>query len=138
MSSEQLIFLRDSGGLNAVVGDASVTAGSGPGGNGSLVTTRGWDATMKRQRRRDLVTGTGIFNFQAFSGFQMAHDYAAMYPLQGAPNGMIVRMRDTVGCEYVSGAGVSRVGFGLASAWSNLLLGAPAAVLDDGFIGFLW
>lgn len=136
MASEQLVMLRDSNGGNAIVGEVSIVGSSGP--DGTLVTTRGWDATAKRQRKRDLATGTGINHFQAFSGVQQSHDYSALFPLQGAPSGLIMRIRDSVAAEYVSGSGVSRVAFGLGINWSNLLLGAPATTLDDGFIGFLW
>ena len=115
----------------------SITGSSGPGGNGSLLTARGWDSTLKRQRKRDQVTATGAANFQAFTGVVSQHDPSAFFPLQ-PPNGLIYRIRDCIAAEYVSGPGVSRVGFGLGISWSNLLLGAPSAALDLGFIGFLW
>lgn len=138
MPSEQLIQARDSGGGEDVVGSMSITGGAGPGGHGSVVVTRGWDSTLKRQRRRDLVTGTGVQNYQSFSGLVAQHDPSAFFPLQGPPNGLIYRIRDCVAAEYVSGGGILRVGFGVGLLWSNLLRGAPGQPLDLGFIGFLW
>ncbi len=137
MPSEQLIQFRDSGGGEDVVGQMSIISGAGPGGHGSVVVTRGWDTTLKRQRRRDLVTGTGAQHYQSFEGLVTQHDPSAFFPLQ-PPNGLIYRIRDSIGVEYVSGAGVSRVGWGVGLLWSNLLLGAPSQPLDLGFIGFLW
>lgn len=137
MATEQLIQGRDSGGGEDVVGQMSITGGAGPGGHGSVVVTRGWDSTLKRQRRRDHVTGSGAQNYQSFSGLVAQHDPSAFFPLQ-PPNGLIYRIRDCIGIEYISGAGVSRVGFGVGLLWSNLLLGAPGQPLDLGFLGFLW
>jgi hypothetical protein len=87
--------------------------------------------------RRTQITGLGVFNYQVFEGATPARDPAAFYPLM-PPNNMLYRLRGGVAAEYVSGTGVSRVGFGVMKGWSNLLRGAPAADLDLGFIGFLW
>lgn len=137
MPSEQLIAYRDTGGGNFFVGQAQVTGSSGPGGGGAVVFSRGWDSTLKRHARRAQVTGFGIFNFQIFEGATPARDPAAFYPVM-PPNNMLYRIRAGIAAEYVSGPNVSRVGFGVFKQWSNLLLGAPAAPLDLGFIGFLW
>lgn len=86
---------------------------------------------------RDQVTGTGASHYQTFNGIVSAHDPAALFPLM-PPSNLLYRIRAGIAAEYVSGAGVSRVGFGVTKLWSNLLLGAPGAALDLGFIGFLW
>lgn len=138
MASEQLTYYRDSGAGNAFVGEPDQVSSTGPGGGGTALITRGWDTTLKRMTRRLQITGTGAFNFQQFDGINSDRDPAAFFPLM-PPNNLIYRIRAGIAAEYVSGTGVSRVGWGTMLSWSNLLLGAnAAAVADDAFIGFLW
>ena len=137
MPTEHLIYYRTSGGDKKIVGSPPQTSSAGPGGGGSSVTTRGWRSTLKRMTRRDEVTGFGAAHYQVWQGITAQHDPAAFFPLM-PPNNMIYRVRGGIAAEYVSGTGVSRVGFGVMKNWKETLLGAPAALLDPGFIGFLW
>ena len=112
---------------------------SHPGGNGSVVFTEGWDSVTNRMRRRALVTGTGIFNFQSFEGTVPDYFFAGQYPpFAVSADSFKVRIQDEVGFEYVSGVGVVNAAWGIMINFSNLLLGAPAGTLNDGHIGFQW
>lgn len=133
-TTEHLIYYRDTGGGNSLLGSPVQTSSSN-GAAGTDVTTRGWRSTLKRMTRRTELTASN--NFQSWQGITAQHDPAALFPLS-APTGLIYRIRAGVAAEYVSGAGVSRVGFGVMKSWKETLLGAPDASLDPGFIGFLW
>ncbi len=136
-TSEHLIFYRDTRTSKALLGTAAQTGSGGPGGHGSSSVSRGWDSTLKRMTVRDQVTATGNSHYQTFSGVSAQHDPSALFPLM-PPSNILYRIRAGIAAEYVSGAGISRVGFGVVKTWSNLLLGAPDAALDLGLIGFLW
>jgi hypothetical protein len=135
--SEHLIYYRDAGSGKQLIASNATTGGAGPGGHGSSAITKGWRSTLKRMTQRLEVTATGNQNYQISDGMVSMHDPAALFPLM-PPSNLIYRIRQGIAAEYVSGAGVSRVGFGIMKSWSNLLVGAPGAALDLGFIGFLW
>ena len=134
MASEHLIFYRDTGGGNAFLG-APQQLGSSNGAAGTAVVTRAWRSLLKRRTERNQLTASS--NFQVFKGIVSNRDPAALFPLM-PPSNLIYRIRAGVAAEYVSGAGVSRVGWGVMKTWRETLLGAPSAALDPGFIGFLW
>ncbi|KKK75272.1 hypothetical protein LCGC14_2875370 [marine sediment metagenome] len=132
--SEHLIYYRDCGGGKFIIGAPQQT-GSSNGASGTDLTTRGWRSSLKRMTKRKQLTASS--NYQVWEGHTAQRDPAALYPLM-PPSDMIYRIREGIACEYVSGAGVSRVGWGVMKNWSEALRGAPAGLLDLGFIGFLW
>jgi hypothetical protein len=135
--SEHLIVLRDCGGAKPLLGNNSITSSDGPGGNGSVVHTRAWNAALARQTHRVQTTATGIFHFQAMNAVIVQADMGGLMPLM-PPSDQIYRIREGIAGEYVSGPGVSRVFWGLFKTWTDDLLGQPGMALDPGAIGFLW
>jgi len=135
--TEFLVSLQDQAVRN-IVGNPTLISGTGPGGSGTAPITEGWNNTYKRMLREIDLTATGPSHFQRFDGIVPYRKADAMMP-PNPPTDMIYRVRETVGAQYVSGAGVSRVGWGHTIGWSNNFPGAPpAGNLDPGFIGFLW
>ncbi len=133
--TEFLVQMRDQN-LKDIVGTPTILGASGPGGCATVVVTEGWNATMKRMMR--VVDMTATSNCQNYTGVVPQRTAEGMFA-PNPPTDMIYRLRETVGAEYISGAGVSRVGWGQVMTWSHLFPGAPpAGNLDPGFIGFLW
>ena len=132
--SEHLIYYRDCGGGKFIIGAPQQTSASN-GASGIDTTTRGWRSALKRMTARKELAASS--DFQVWEGITAQHDPAAFYPLM-PPSNTIYRIREGLACEYVSGPGVSRVGWGVMKNWREILLGAPGALLDPGFIGFLW
>lgn len=136
MSRTDFLVEYQDAALNNIVGTPSVLGSTGPGGCAAIVITEGWNATHKRMLREIDMTATS--NCQRFDGVVPWRTAEGMMPTQ-PPSGLIYRMRDQIGAEYVSGAGVSRVFWGQVMTWSHLFPGAPpAGNLDPGVVGFLW
>lgn len=139
MASENLTYYRDCGSGKALLGAPSTIGSQGPGGGGVRLTSKGWSALLKRMTRREQITANPGNGYQVFDGANAEHDPSAFYPLF-PPNNLIYRIRAGIAAEYVSGTGVSRVGWGVMKGWSDAAgVGAnPTAPADIGFLGFLW
>ena len=136
MSTEQYVHYRDTA-VHDMIGLYGIIGLQNAGGSVSFLTD--WHPGISRFGERVFATGAAGDGQNLFEGETPDFHPSGLF-LPHPPSRSIIRMRNNIGMEYVSGSLTSRINWGLMNNHnaSSAIVNTLSGLGEPGHIGFQW